>query len=66
MANKIIRLTLFPPSGARIMMVIKAYGVHKETRILDYTDVDGVNYQTTLPFAVEHIEEGHKKAPFVG
>jgi hypothetical protein len=64
MANKVDRLTLFPPSGKRIIMLIKSHKVTADTFVLAYTDVDGISYETTLPFAVEFIEEGHKKAPF--
>jgi hypothetical protein len=64
MAKMLTRLTLFPPSGKRIAMLIKSYKVTADTYVLAYTDVEGINYETTLPFAVEIIEEGHQKAPF--
>jgi len=64
MAGKLTRLTLFPPSGKRITTFIKSHKVTADTGVLLYTDNDDVNYETSLPFAVEQIEEGHKKAPF--
>lgn len=64
MANMITRLTLFPGSGKRIAMLIQGNRVNKETGVLHFTDVDGIHYETTLPFALEFIEEGYKKAPF--
>jgi hypothetical protein len=64
MADKITRLTLFPPSGKRIVEAIASHGVNQQTGVLHYTDRDGISYETTLPFAVEFIVEGHKKTPF--
>ena len=64
MATKLTRLTLFPPTGNRIIMLIKSYKVTADTFVLAYTDLEGINYETTLPFAVESIEEGYPKAPF--
>lgn len=62
MADKIIRITLFPPSGRRIAEIVKAFKV--DGGILKYTGNDGISYETSLPFAAEYIEEGHKKTPF--
>jgi hypothetical protein len=60
---KITRLTLFPPSGQRIHELISAYD-YNEQGVLYYTDNNGIKYETNLPYAIEHIREGHQKAPF--
>jgi len=57
------RLTLFPPAGYRIVEWIKP-GFTVRDRVLHYTDGDGINHETSLPFAIEHIREGHQKTPF--
>jgi len=68
----ITRLTLFPPSGRRIEQLIKDYNYDGVGR-LHYTDDSGVQYETTLPFVIEHITdpfviehitESYGKAPF--
>jgi hypothetical protein len=61
--SNIIRLTLFPPSGPRITQTVQTYGI-QNGHILHYRDGDGIDYETSLPFAVEHIKEEHAKAPF--
>jgi hypothetical protein len=59
----VTRLTLFPPSGRRLMQLIKE-SAYDERGVLRYTDSDGIVYETTLPYAIEHIREGHQKTPF--
>ena len=61
----VTRLTLFPPSGKRVTQLIKEY-YYDERGVLQYGDSDGIRYETTLPFAIEHITEGHQQAPFQG
>jgi hypothetical protein len=61
--SKVTRLTLFPPSGKRIQLSINSTYEY-EGGALHYTDHDGIKYETNLPFAIEHISEGHQKAPF--
>jgi hypothetical protein len=60
---KITRLTLFPPSGNRIQLLISSTYEY-ERGALHYTDHEGIKYETNLPYAIEHIREGHQKAPF--
>jgi len=68
----ITRLTLFPPSGRRIEQLIKDCN-YDELGCLHYKDDNGVQYETTLPFVIEHITdpfviehiaESRGKAPF--
>jgi hypothetical protein len=63
-SSRIARLTLFPPTGQRICMTIKDNYSTRLPGILAFTDADGTHYHTTLPWALEHIEEGHQKTPF--
>lgn len=63
-AETIIRLTLFPPSGKRIIQRIKNHR-HSERGVLAYTDQNGIECETSLPFAIEEIPEGYKEAPFL-
>lgn len=51
MADTIDRLTLFPPTGDRVMFLLKSYRV--EDGVLHFTNPDGHTFQTTLPFALE-------------
>jgi hypothetical protein len=60
--SKMTRLTLFPASGKRIQVLISSYN-YNEHGMLYYTDGDGIRYETTLPFAIEHTREGHR-SPF--
>jgi hypothetical protein len=60
--EKITRLTLFPPSGKRIVQTIQQYRYDGD--VLEFTDTEGIKYETTLSFAIEHIWEGHRNAPF--
>jgi hypothetical protein len=58
----LLRLTIFPPSGPRIELLIASWTINGT--VLNYRDRDGIDVQTTLPYAIEQIPEGHKKAPF--
>ena len=60
--KEMTRLTLFPPSGKRIVLTLNEW--RYDGGILKYTDKDGIKYETTLPFAIEHIAEGHRQSPF--
>jgi hypothetical protein len=61
--EKLTRLTLFPPSGKRITQPISEY-YYDDRGVLQY-DCAGIRYETTLPFAIEHITDRHQKAPFL-
>lgn len=61
--EKVFRLTLFPPTGERVTELVKLFSFNHGS--LHYTDMDGTSYETTLPYVVEHIGEGHKKSPFL-
>jgi hypothetical protein len=56
------RLTLFSPVGDRIRFVLASYGV--QNGVLHFTDTQGISFETTLPFAIEHVEQGHVATPF--
>ncbi len=58
----VIRITLFLPSGERISQQVKGYSLAEG--FLRYTGEDGNWYETTLPYAVEHIREGREGSPF--
>jgi hypothetical protein len=58
----VVRITLFPPSGKRISQHVKGYSLAEGS--LRYTDDDGNRYETTLPYAVEHIREGSRENHF--
>jgi hypothetical protein len=60
--SKITHLTLFPPSGKRIQVFISS--TEHKGGALHYTDHEGIKYETNLPYAIEHIREGHQRAPF--
>jgi hypothetical protein len=55
----VTRLTLFPPSGKRLTQLITEY-YYDERGVLQYGDSEGIRYETTLPFTIEHITEGHQ------
>ena len=61
--QKITRLTLFPPSGKPESFVVKQYD-RDASGVLKFTDSDGITYETTLPYTIEQIREGHQKTPF--
>jgi len=59
---QIVRITLFLPNADRVSQLVNSYvlddhGVH-------YRDLEGVEYQTTIPYVIEHQEEGCSKTPF--
>ena len=58
------RLTLFPPQGKRIDFFLEEYRFD-EDHVLRFTGIDGIKYETTVRFAIEHIHEGQPaKTPF--
>jgi len=62
---QIVRVTLFPPNADRISQQINSY-VLEDHGVLHYRDLDGVEYQTSIPYVIEHMEEGQAKTPFSG
>lgn len=62
MADKVLRLTLFPPAGNRISQTIKTFNY--DHGVLHFVDMDGVVIETTLPYAIEYVESGNQRNPF--
>jgi len=58
----VTRITLFLPSGQRVSQQVKGYSLAEA--FLRYTDENGNRYETTLPYAVEHIRQGDQRTPF--
>ena len=62
---QIVRITLFPPNADRVSQVVSSY-VLDNHGVLHYRDSDGTEYQTSIPYVIEHLEEGQSKTPFGG
>jgi len=62
---QIVRVTLFPAGADRISQTISSY-VLDDHGVLHYRDLEGVEYQTSIPYVIEHLEEGHQKTSFSG
>lgn len=60
---QIVRVILFPPGTDRISQMISSY-VLDDHGVLHYRDLEGVEYQTSIPYVIEHLEEGRQKTPF--
>ena len=64
MSDRMDRVTLFLPTGERIAFLVKQHGFN-DKGVLHYTNMDGDNIFTTLPYAIElDIHQGQKAAPF--
>ncbi len=59
---QIVRITLFPPNANRVSQLVNSY-VLDEHGVLHYRDSDGTEYQTTIPYVIEHLEEGVSRLP---
>ena len=62
--KKMTRVTIFPPQGKRVVFLLPPNQYSFRNGILSFTDKNGVDYSTTLPFAVELISEARYEAPF--
>ena len=62
---QIVRITLFPPNADRVSQLVNSY-VLDDHGVLHYRDSEGAEYQTTIPYVIEHLEEGSSKTPFGG
>lgn len=62
---QIVRITLFPPNADRVSQLVNSY-VLDDHGVLHYRDSEGTEYQTTIPYVIEHLEEGSSKTPFGG
>ena len=62
---QIVRITLFPPNSDRVSQLINSYVVDDQGT-LHYRDAEGIEYQTTIPYVIEHLEDTQQKAPFAG